>query len=250
MNALLPLAAQYLGLEGEDPTAPFWASGNYVGPYWSDGTLQESVEWGDKPALNELDELARQHDAAYAHYKDERHREAADALFADAAYKLKGKYGDKWAEDPKVAATLVKYGNYAARKAAKLPQYASLGGLGILKYGYDHVKEMTQRLDGSYLNKEKSDVQRFYDAEKLRRPTKSVRNDLGARIEQDSPKTTIKSFSGRQDAAPTQKQSATPHAPVQVNTPLHVNAYYRKPRKKQLKKMRKQKQFPRAKSKN
>ncbi len=249
MNALLPLAAQYLGSEGEDPSAPFWASGNYVGPYWSDGALQESVEWGNRPALNELDALARQHDAAYAHYKDERHREAADALFAEGASKLKGKYGDKLAEDPRVAATLVKYGNYAARKASKLPEYASMGGLGILKYGYDHIKEMTQRIDGSYLSKEKSDVRKFYEADVARRPIGPRGKDPGARIEQDSPKTTIESFSGRQEEPKSQRSSATPHTPELSYTPLRAKKRYRKLRKKQLMKPHKQK-LPRAKSKN
>jgi hypothetical protein len=59
METPTPTTTKYLGKEGEDPTAPFWASGNYIGPYWSDGKLQESVEWGDRPVLNELDEIAR-----------------------------------------------------------------------------------------------------------------------------------------------------------------------------------------------
>lgn len=165
MNEQPPTATKYQGLEGEDPTAPFWGSGNYVGPYWSNGKVQSSVEWGDKPALHELDELARQHDAAYAHFSDETHREAADEIFADGARKLKQKYGSKIADDPRYAAALVQYGNYAVRKAKKLPGYVSMGPLGILKYGYDHVKEMSARIKGTHLKNERLDVQRFFDTD-------------------------------------------------------------------------------------
>ncbi len=166
MNDQLKPATEYLGQEGEDPTAPPWASGNYVGPYWSNGKLQESVEWGDKPALNELDELARQHDAAYAHFKDERHREAADAIFADGAEKLKKKYGSKLAENPQFAAAMVRYGNHTKRQFAKLAKSGmfipGLAPLAIFKYGYDNFKEMNARIKGTHLKAERSDVEQFF----------------------------------------------------------------------------------------
>lgn len=233
MNALLPAIAQYLGTEGEDPTAPFWASGNYVGPYWSDGAVQESVEWGDKPALNELDYLARQHDAAYAHYQDARHREAADMLFAKEADKLKGKYGPKLADDPRFAAAVVKYGNYAGRKASKLPEYLSMGGLGILKYGYDHVKEMTQRIDGTYLNKEMSDILRFQKTDpRVRSPTGPLGKEPGARVEPASSKTTTKSNPNQDELKKTLNGVATQS--TNLNPPLFLGA--RRAPKRKLKK--------------
>ena len=92
MSQLLQASLQphdYQGTPGEDPTSLPWTHGNYVGPYWSDGKLQSSVEWGTANPIDELDNLARQHDAAYAHWTDRAHREAADKLFADEAQKLK-----------------------------------------------------------------------------------------------------------------------------------------------------------------
>ncbi len=167
MNTPLPTATKYQGLEGEDPTAPFWGSGNYVGPYWSNGKVQNSVEWGDKPALNELDELARKHDAAYAHFKDEKHREAADAIFAADARKLKKKYGNKLAEDPQFAANMVEYGNHTVRQLKKLVSSGlfnpALAPLAIMKYGYEHVKEFTNRIKGSHLKNEMSEIRLFHE---------------------------------------------------------------------------------------
>jgi len=236
MNALLPAIAQYLGAEGEDPTAPFWASGNYVGPYWSDGAVQESVEWGDKPALNELDHLARQHDAAYAHYQDAKHREAADMLFAREADKLKGKYGPKLADDPRFAAAMVKYGNYAGRKASKLPEYLAMGGLGVLKYGYDHVKEMTQRIDGTYLNKEMSDILRFQSTDpRVGSPTGPLGKGPGARVEATSSKTTTKSNPNQAELKKTPDAVATQS--TNLNQPNLPGA--RRAPKRKLKKKRK-----------
>lgn len=166
MNTPQPTTTKYQGLEGEDPTAPFWASGNYVGPYWSDGKVQTSVEWGDKQPVNELDALARQHDAAYAHFKDSAHREAADAIFAEEARKLKQKYGKKLADNPKFAAAMVEYGNHTVRQAKKLASSGmfvpGLAPLAVMKYGYDHVKEFTARIKGTHLKNEKLDVRDFY----------------------------------------------------------------------------------------
>nr|UHS71962.1 MAG: hypothetical protein 2 [Tombusviridae sp.] len=168
MNTPLPTTTKYLGQEGEDPTSPFWASGNYVGPYWSDGQLQESVEWGDKPALHALDELARKHDAAYAHYKDEKHREAADMLFAEEAKKLKQKYGSKWADDPQIAARLVEYGNHTTRQVKKLAKIGVLGPAAIPWLIYNQASNMIdnhKRMKGTYLTKEVGDIRRFYETD-------------------------------------------------------------------------------------
>lgn len=160
---------QYQGTGGEDPTAPFWGHGNYVGPYWSDGKTQSSVEWGNKEPTDALDDLARKHDAAYAHYKDRPHREAADALFAEEARKLTQKYGKGWAADPKVAATLVQYGNYATRQAAKLGEYTRYGTSGIAgnligagRFVIGNLLDAGKMVNGTYLKQERNDVLKFY----------------------------------------------------------------------------------------
>jgi hypothetical protein len=209
MNALSPQPTEYLGQEGEDPTSPFWASGNYVGPYWSDGKVQQSVEWGDKPALHELDALARQHDAAYAHYKDERHREAADAIFAAEAKKLKQKYGPKLADDPQFAAAMVEYGNHTIRQIKKLVGSGifvpGLGPLAIAKYGYDHVKEFTSRIKGTYLKNEELDVRRFQETD-----PRKTRMSSGQGTETDKP-------SGKKSAASGVSLGSTPSPGISRN---------------------------------
>jgi len=177
MNTPLQTETKYLGNEGEDPTAPPWASGNYVGPYWSDGRLTESVEWGDKPALNALDELARRHDAAYAHYKDEKHREAADMLFAEEAKKLKQKYGSKWAEDPQIAARLVEYGNHTTRQIKSLAKIGVLGPAALPWLIYKQASNMIdnhKRMKGTYLTKEVGDIRRFYETDPKRAVQETV----------------------------------------------------------------------------
>nr|UHS71954.1 MAG: hypothetical protein 2 [Luteoviridae sp.] len=174
MNIPPSTTTTYQGLEGEDPTSPFWASGNYVGPYWSDGKLQESVEWGDKPALNALDELARRHDAAYAHYKDEKHREAADMLFAEEAKKLKQKYGSKWASDPQVAARFVEYGNHTIRQVKDLVKIGTLGPAALPWLIYKQASNMIdnqKRMKGTYLKKEVGDIRQFYETDPNRKVT-------------------------------------------------------------------------------
>jgi len=171
MNIPLPKETKYQGLEGEDPTNPPWTSGNYVGPYWSDGKLQESVEWGDKPALHALDELARQHDAAYAHYKDEKHREAADMIFAAEAKKLKQKYGSKWADDPQVAARLVEYGNHTARQISKLASIWKTGPFklpGLIVHQVSNMIDNHKRMTGTYLTKEMGEIRKLYETDPQR----------------------------------------------------------------------------------
>jgi hypothetical protein len=168
MNTPLPQPTKYQGAEGEDPTSPFWASGNYVGPYWSDGNLQESVEWGDRAPLNALDELARKHDAVYAHYKDEKHREAADMLFAEEAKKLKQKYGSKWAEDPQIAARFVEYGNHTMRQVKNLVKIGTLGPAALPWLIYQQASNMIdnhKRMKGTYLTKEMGDIRKFYETD-------------------------------------------------------------------------------------
>ncbi|QJZ28416.1 hypothetical protein 2 [Forsythia suspensa luteo-like virus] len=155
---------------GDDPTSPFWAHGKYVGPYWSNGRVQSSVEFGDEAPIDELDELARLHDTAYAHWQDEAHREAADAIFAEEARKLKGKYGSKLAANPKLAAAAVEYGNYTARSLKKLvkdsTQFAALGPfgipLGLAKNVVQNMLANQARIRGTHLARERADVLKYY----------------------------------------------------------------------------------------
>lgn len=160
---------EYLGEEGEDPSVPFYASGNYVGQNWSDGKNQSSVAFGDAPVLNELDELAYYHDTAYAMYHDDAHRRAADELFYEEAMKLKQKYGSKWAEDPQIAARLVLYGNYAKQQISDTARNAKFGMLGLVYQGGKNILEMNKRLNGTYLKTEKNDLQKLYKSKEPNR---------------------------------------------------------------------------------
>jgi len=171
MNQDHTTSTQYLGSPGEDPSTPFWGSGNYVGPHWSNGKLQESVAFGDAPAMHELDALARLHDTAYATYKDDKHLAAADLIFAEEAEKLKKKYGPKWAENPQVAAALVRYGNHTKRAATRIGANVSsgfkLGGAfgalgGLLYSGVQNIRQSNQMINGTYLKTQKDDIRRLY----------------------------------------------------------------------------------------
>jgi hypothetical protein len=61
--------------------------GNYCGPNWSDGKSQLSV-WFGQPAVDNLDQLCKEHDATYALSNDPRVRQHADAIFAKRAMNL------------------------------------------------------------------------------------------------------------------------------------------------------------------
>ncbi len=179
MEEALPQPRQYLGKPGEDPASPPWASGNYVGPYWSDGKLQSSVEWGEAPALHEIDEAARRHDAAYAHFKDSKHRAAADLMFAEEMDRLKGKYGNKIADDPRVAKAAVLYGNHIGRKASGFfSDVARFGGVtgilpAILKLGVENIRDSHQMTKGTYLQKERDAVKLYYKTDPRLKPEDS-----------------------------------------------------------------------------
>ncbi len=53
----------------------------YTGPYWSDGKIQSSVEFGKSFTPTYLAYNSRLHDSAFAHFQDERHRTAADWVY-------------------------------------------------------------------------------------------------------------------------------------------------------------------------
>jgi len=139
-------------------------TGNYTGPYWSDGKFQESVEWGDSDPQSQLDYLSRQHDSAYARYKDNKHREAADAIYNREAQKLKEKF-------PSLAGNLVLYGNYAGRQAEKLTKNSALGFkiggpvgalAGAIYTAGGSIVDNMKRIDGKYNAKEMADIEKYY----------------------------------------------------------------------------------------
>ncbi len=143
-------------------------TGEYTGPYWSDGRVQESVEWGKSTPQSELDWLSRQHDSAYAHYKDSRHREAADLLYMREAKKLAGRF-------PELAGNLVGYGNYTARQFGILANDAALSTkltgnplLGVVKYGVGGLVDSYKRVNGTYLKNELADVEKYYGTDPLK----------------------------------------------------------------------------------
>jgi hypothetical protein len=127
----------------------------YTGPYISDGKLQSSVLFGRTEPVDELDALSRLHDTAYAYYGDAKHREAADAIYYEGASKLNGTL-------PKVAAVLVKYGNYVERQFEKTAEAATGGVFGLAKLVVSNLLNTQSRLDGTYLKQERSDVLSLY----------------------------------------------------------------------------------------
>jgi len=135
-------------------------SGNYTGPYWSDGKFQTSVEFGGSTPQSELDKLSRLHDSAYAHWPDRAHREAADEIYNEQAHKLASQF-------PELAGNLVLYGNYGARQAKQLASdFTSYGGLpGLIKFGVTNLYNANKMVNGTYLSKEKSDVSAFYNTD-------------------------------------------------------------------------------------
>lgn len=130
-------------------------SGNYTGPYWSDGKLQTSVEFGESDPKSELDALSRLHDSAYAKFQDRGHREAADMMYEEQAKKLVGRF-------PSLAGDLVLYGNYATRQAARGIGLAKYGLPGLLYFGVDNAIKANKMINGTYLSKEKKDVADYY----------------------------------------------------------------------------------------
>lgn len=154
--------------------------GEYTGPYWSNGEIQESVEWGEKDPKTQLDWLSRQHDSAYAHYKDSRHREAADLIYMREAKKLAGKF-------PELAGNLVGYGNYTGRQIGKLASDVGLATkltgnplFGVLKYGVEGVVNSAKRINGTYLKNELSDLSTYYgtDPHSKKKPNQEMIGSL------------------------------------------------------------------------
>jgi len=151
-------------------------SGKYTGPYWSDGKLQESVEFGDSEPVDYVDEMSRLHDSAYAKYKGQ------DAMLA-AADEL---YYESLQKDPsmkaQIARNAVLYGNYTTAKLSRLAEIegsAAKFGLpgmlgGLLYFGVENLVDLNSRLSGDKYAKEKEILREYYKTDpKLRvvRPT-------------------------------------------------------------------------------
>lgn len=134
-------------------------SGNYTGPYWSNGKFQESVAFGDTDPQSELDKLSRLHDSAYYQYKDRAHREAADLLYKKDADTLVGRF-------PELAGSAVQYGNYTQRQASQLADDAAhYGILGPIVFAGRNMYNANKMLNGDYLSKEKQDILKYYDTD-------------------------------------------------------------------------------------
>lgn len=131
-------------------------SGNYTGPYWSNGKVQTSVEFGEEIPLSQLDKLSRLHDSAYAKYRDREHREAADILYNRAAQQLAENF-------PQIAGSIVLYGNYANRQSQRLADnLIHYGPLGALWFAAQNIADSNRMLNGTYLSKETQEVEDYY----------------------------------------------------------------------------------------
>lgn len=145
--------------------------GNYIGPHWSNGKFQESVEWGDKDPRDELDLLAYYHDSAYARYKDELHRAAADRIFAEGAHNV----GTTMAA---VAAELVSKGNMTTNAAKRLisnvttgaSTFGPLGAVaGLAVTAVQNVVKANDRLPGGKFDAAVKEVQDYYKTDPHKR---------------------------------------------------------------------------------
>jgi hypothetical protein len=134
---------------------------NYIGPFWSDGKWQSSVEFGDAPPLSEVDAASRLHDSAYARFSDEKRRIAADVLYSEQLKKMTGAKS-KLADVPL-------FGNFLRNRATQIGtdfvaglKYGGLpGALGSLVYS--GVKGMVQNHDLAVnLPKYKKEVEAYY----------------------------------------------------------------------------------------
>lgn len=151
---------------------------NYTGPYWSDGKLQESVAFGSSKPLSDLDRASRLHDSAYARFKDERHRLAADSIYQESLRRIDG-------TTAKLLAGVPLYGNYTKNRVVgygeAMASGLKFGGLpgafgGLLVHG---VKSMYQ-LHDQMLNGEKYKraVREYYATDPLKETHQSYETEL------------------------------------------------------------------------
>jgi hypothetical protein len=200
--------------------------GNYTGPFWSDGKIQSSVEWGKEDPESQLDFLSRQHDSAYAHYKGQpKMLEAADEIYAENAKKLVGQF-------PHLAGNLVQYGNYTGRAATKLlndvknanmilPGIGTLLGLG--KFSIEGMMDNMKRIDGKYLDKEKKAIHAFYATDKKVSPySTAYRNPdevpmLGSIGKKSESRNLVPSGNGKTTLPPLNGPAVSPSMPPALN---------------------------------
>jgi hypothetical protein len=152
-------------------------TGNYTGPYWSDGKVQSSVEWGESDPQTQLDALSRMHDSAYAKYPDEKHREAADKIYNDEAQKLAGKF-------PHLAGNIVLYGNHFLRHPNPFRMVGGglLGNFGhlasLIYTAAGSIKDANRYYGGQALNKEMREVSDYYKTDPKTTKVVSTRNAI------------------------------------------------------------------------
>jgi len=156
---------------------------NYTGPYWSDGKLQSSVEFGQSAPLSALDAESRLHDSAYKHYEDLEHRMAADAIYDSRVEKLGGL--------AKFAGMAALYGNQTLRAGSNLADYAKYGPLGLvvgsLINDY-HLNDYMMNVD-----KYKKEILAYYDTD----PGWAGRGETPS----SEPKRVVRRFAGGDDSS-------------------------------------------------
>lgn len=130
-------------------------AGNYTGPNWSNGIWQESVEFGDTDPKSELDALSRLHDSAYAKYKDNAHREAADMIYEKEAKALVGRF-------PHLAGDLVLHGNRTWGQAKDALFYSQLGLPGLIYFAGKNMWNANKMIHGTYLQKEQKEILDYF----------------------------------------------------------------------------------------
>ncbi len=115
---------------------PSWLP-DYIGPYISNGKLQESVEFGDIRPTSSAEYHSRLHDSAYAKYKDRAHRRAADYIYDKSLGGALGK--------------TVLYGNQVASAASNIFESSKFGIFGL---AYAAIKNQLSVVDWA-MNKDK-----------------------------------------------------------------------------------------------
>lgn len=171
-------------------------SNSYTGPYWSDGKLQSSVEFGKTPPGSALDAESRLHDSAYAHYQDLQHRMAADEIYEMNTRNL-GIVAN-------AAGKAVVYGNQTIRSGMNL-------GTNVMKYGpFGLIVGAVQNAYNLYdymINEEKyiKEVKAYYatDPVHFKQSTDKQPMDItyssGNKIETPKPKPPVTGSSTKQE---------------------------------------------------
>lgn len=200
-------------------------SNSYTGPYWSDGKLQSSVEFGKTPPGSALDAESRLHDSAYAHYQDLQHRMAADEIYEMNTRNL-GTVAN-------AAGKAVVYGNQTIRSGMNL-------GTNVMKYGpLGLIVGAVQNAYNLYdymVNEEKyvKEVKAYYDTDPIhfKQSTDKQQLDLnyssGNKIEPPKPKAPL-GVSSAEGSKPVRYSGTSfdPHSYTRSNGPARgYNPYH------------------------